>query len=140
MFLKTKTVHTGVEFDVDGVVVHAFPFGFPYKGVQQLEAVYFGFQFVFENSGETAELWIHHQDGQGDATVPKFYPFVSYGHCDGIAGVGLQRLGNFQGAATIARGFDHGDDLGGRFKIGLEVIQVVHQGIQINFQHRFMDF
>jgi len=95
---------------------------------------------VFKNGGETAELWIHHQDGQGDTSVSKFYPLVSYGHCDGIAGVGLQRLGNFQGAASIARGFDHGDDLGGRFKIGPEVIQVVHQGIQINFQHRFMDF
>jgi len=125
---------------MNGVIVYPLTFGFPDKGIQQFETINFGFQFVLENGREATKFGIHDQNGQGNPTMSEFNTLVGHSDSDGITGVCLQGFGYFKGATAVTGGLNHGNHLRGRLQIGSEVIQVVHQGIQVDFQHRFVHF
>ena len=135
---KTKAVHTAVNFNMYRVVGQCQFFGSCHKELQQSKTVDFRLQLIIENCAESSLFGVHHYDGHTNSLAPQLSPFIAYSHSQVITAIVLQRARHFHRSAAISKSLHHTHGFGFGTKFGAEIVQVVHQRIQIHIQCGFV--
>ena len=78
--IKAKTMHTGIEFDMNGETGNAFFLRFFHQSIKQSERVNLGFEVIIEHRLKGGHLRIHNHDVAGDAVLAQRYTLIS--HCN----------------------------------------------------------
>ena len=112
---ESQAVHTAVDFNVHGEVVHAIFLAFLDKVARHVQVVEFGLQAVLEHGLVVDAVGVEHDDGHGDAGLAQVYTLVMHGDGEVVATAVLQCLGNLVTACSIAACLDHSHSLGARF-------------------------
>ena len=131
-------MHTGIELDMDWEIVYPFLLGSLDQFVQQMEVVDFGLEFIVEQRLEGGQFRVHNDDGTGDARLSEFGTFIGHGYSQVIHPMVLQGLGYFIRACSIRRSLDHTHHFGIGFQLATVMVQIVYQGIEIDFENGFM--
>ena len=136
--VKAETVHARVQFHMDGKMRDSFFLCRMHQRVQQAEAIDFRFQVVLEKSLETPHLGIHNHDVGRDARPAQVHAFVGHSHGQVVHALILQRLGDFHRPRAVGRSLHHAHHLRPRLHETAVIIQVVHHGVEIDLQSRFV--
>ena len=108
------------------------------QGLQQTETVHLRFKVVLEQGRKTAHLRIHNHDIRRNAGLPQVHAFVSHGHGQIIHLMILQGFGNLHSAGPVSRRLYHTYHLRLRLHETAVIVQIIHYGIQIDLQCRFV--
>jgi len=136
--LESQPVHSGIEFDVYGIIAE---FSHPYrcqKGEQRAKTEYLRFKFVLQKLFERSAFGIHYHNGYPDSLIAKLFAFVGKGHRQIINPVILQYVGNLKAPAAIREGLDHGRYLCLGTEQRPEMVKIVNHCIEVNLQNGFM--
>ena len=133
-------MHARIQFDMDGPSRNTLFLSGMDEGVHQPERVHLRFQVVVEHGLEGRHLGIHDHDVLRDAVAAQRHPLVGHGHGQVVYPVVLQRLGHFHSPGTVSVGLHHTHQLGLRLEKRAVVVQVVHQGIEVDLQNSLVHF
>jgi hypothetical protein len=132
--LETEAVHAGVELEVYGVGGEGAAAGLGEEGVEEGEAVNFGFEVVFEEEVDGLDFGVHDEDGEGDTGAAEFFAFVGEGDGEVVATLFLQGEGYLGGAGAVSVGFDDAGDAGVGVEVAAVVAVVVDEGVEVYFE------
>ena len=135
---ESQTVHPGVELDMDGEVGDALFLGSLDQRIEQMEAVDFRFQLVVKQGLERRHLGIHDDDGRRNARLTQVRPFICHGNGQIVHPVVLQGLGYLIGPCTVGGRLHHAHHLRVGHQEAAVVVQVVHHGVQVDFENGLM--
>ena len=138
-WVKAQTVHARVQLDVNGETLYAFLLSSLDECVEEFEVIDLGFEFIVKERFERGHFRIHHDDARGDAGTAQFGSLVSHGDGKIVHAAVLQRLGNFNAACAVGRGFHHADHLRFRFHEGAIVVEIPRQGVEIDVERGFVN-
>ena len=131
-------MHTSIQFDVNREIGNSFLFSRLNQFIEQVEAIDFRLQLIVEHCLEGSQFRIHDDDGAVNACLAKFGAFIGYGHGQVIHPMILQGLGHFVRTGSVCRRLHHTHHLGIGLQLAPIVIQVINQGIQIDFENGFV--
>ena len=131
-------MHARIKFNVDGKARDALFFNRFHQRIQQTERINLGLEVVIEHGFEGRHLGIHDHNAARDAVFPQGYAFVCHCNSQIIHAMVLQCLGDFNATGTVGIGLDHAYELGFGLHKRAIAVQVLHNGIEINLQRRFM--
>ena len=80
--IETETVHTRVEFDMDGPTCDTLLTGSLDKGIHQTEGIDFGFEVIIKHGLEGCHLRIHDHDIGGNAGLAEGDTLVGHSHSE----------------------------------------------------------
>ena len=137
---KTQTMHTRIQFQVDGILSDTQALTTFQEGSQKREAIYFGFKMIFVAKRQNRNIRIHHQDRNTDARLTQTNAFIYHGNRHSVTALRLQSTAYFHRTQAISFGLYHGNHFGGSFQQRSEIAIIMHNSIQVHFQTSLMRF
>ena len=124
---ESQTVHAGVQFYMDGEVLHSTLVQHGHKGLQRFQIGDGGLQPVLNHLLEEVRAGGEHQDGQGDTCAAQFDSFHRQGDGQVIGPRLLHQIGEFHGPVPVGIGLHQHQHLRFLLQQGTE-IPVVARG------------
>ena len=131
-------MHARVQLDVNGETLYAFLLSSLDECVEEFEVIDLGFEFIVKERFERGHFRIHHDDARGDAGTSQFGSLVSHGDGKIVHAAVLQRLGNFNAACAVGKGFDHAGELGAGLEQAFEIADVIHHRAEVHLHDRLV--
>ena len=81
LWVESQAMHTGIEFDMNGIIGYCFILGSLDEGVHNTETINLRFEVVVEHRLEGSHLGVHNHDIARDTVLAQSDALVSHCHC-----------------------------------------------------------
>ncbi len=135
---EPRAVHSSVDLYMHRVSADSILLSLPYHVGKHLHVVDHGLKTRREHRPVVHHLRIHHHDWQMDSLLTELDSLIEHCHSQiGRAAV-LKCLRYLVASGSITRCLDHRHDSDGARHIAPEIIEVSHNGVEVDFEHGLM--